>query len=76
MYSIFMTHIAAKLCNSGFPIIHMARNQKNPKYMVYQFEDTPQLREALAEILADEVDYHGRKISKDSMDRSSRCGQC
>lgn len=71
LYSIFMTWTAAKLCNRGFPIVHMGRNQKNPKYMVYQFEDTPQFRSALTEILADEVDNHGRKRTKDDMDRST-----
>ena len=37
--------------------------------MVYQFEDTPQLREAFAAILADEVDNHGRERTKENVDR-------
>lgn len=73
LYSIFMTWIAAKLCNSGFPILRMSRNQKNPKYMVYQFEDTKEFRNTLAAILADEVDNHGRKISKNNVDRQAQC---
>ena len=69
LYSVFMTWAAARLCNSGFPILPMGRNQKNPKYIVYQFEDTPQLREAFAAILADEVDNHGRERTKENVDR-------
>lgn len=71
LYSVFMTWAAARLCNSGFPILHMGRNQKNPKYMVYQFEDTPKFRAALNALLADEVDNHGRKISKNDVDRQA-----
>ncbi len=71
LYSIFMTRIAAKLCNEGFPILHMGRNQKNPKYMVYQFEDTPELHAALTAILADEVENRGREKSETIMDRQA-----
>lgn len=71
LYSVFMTWVAAKLCNSGFPIIHMNRNQKNPKFMVYQFEDTQELRAAISTILADEVDDHGREKSESNVDRQA-----
>ena len=66
-----MTWVAAKLCNEGFPILHIGRNQKNPKYMVYQFADTPELRMALATILADEVKIYGRERTENDMDRST-----
>ena len=51
LYTIFMQHIANKLESMGFNVVKMAKNNKDPRYMVYYFEDTVELREALRKIL-------------------------
>jgi len=51
MYLIFMPNIAAKLIRKGFPIIKTEPNRKNPKYLVYFFENTLDFQIALQEIL-------------------------
>jgi len=51
LYTIFMQRIANELESKGFNVVKMATNKKNPKYMVYYFEDTVELREALRSIL-------------------------
>ena len=51
-YTIFMQKIANKLESRGFKVIKIVPNKRDPRYVVYYFEDTPELREALQEILA------------------------
>lgn len=49
-YAIFSLRVANILANKGFKIINSRVNYKDPKYMVYYFEDTPALRNALEKL--------------------------
>ena len=51
LYTIFMQKIANEMESRGFPVIKIAPNRKNPKYVVYMFEDTVEFRKTLNEIL-------------------------
>lgn len=46
-YIIYSQKMAKQLINRGFKLIKIARNKVYPKYNVFLFEDTEQLREAL-----------------------------
>lgn len=52
LYTIFMQKIANEMESRGFPVVRIAPNRKNPKYVVYMFEDTVEFRNALREVLA------------------------
>lgn len=52
LYTIFMQNIANQLESRGFKVVKIAPNRKNPRYVVYYFEDTVELRAALRDILA------------------------
>lgn len=54
LFSIFMPHIAAELLEKGFKIIKTEPNKKNPKYLVYKFEDTPEFQLVLKHVLRKE----------------------
>lgn len=54
LFSIFMPKIAAQLEEQGFKIIKTEPNFKKPQYLVYKFEDTPQLQIALKKLLGKE----------------------
>ena len=54
LFSVFMPHIAAELTEKGFKIIRTEPNKKNPKYLVYKFEDTPEFQLTLKQILRKE----------------------
>jgi len=54
LFSVFMPHIAAKLTEQGFKIVRIEPNKKNPKYVVYKFEDTPNFQLALQKLLQKE----------------------
>lgn len=54
LFSIYMPKVAARLKKMGFTIIKTEPNLKNPKFLVYKFEDTPELRIALDKILRKE----------------------
>lgn len=54
LFSIFMPTVAARLKEMGFTLIKTEKNLKNPKYLVYKFEDTPELQMALNKILRKE----------------------
>lgn len=41
--------LAVFLLSRGFQMISETYNKKDPRYKVYLFEDTPQLRESLGE---------------------------
>lgn len=51
LFSIFMPTIAAQLISRGFKLIRTAPNKKDPKRIVYQFENTLELQLALQDIL-------------------------
>lgn len=46
-----MPRIAAKLQQLGFEIISTEPNKKDNRYVVYKFEDTPELQIALEKII-------------------------
>ena len=52
LYTIFTQKIANQLESRGFKVMKIAPNYKNPRYVVYYFEDSVALRKALQEILA------------------------
>lgn len=54
LFSIFMPRVAAQLQEKGFKLIKTEVNKKNPKFLVYKFEDTPELQLALIEVLRKE----------------------
>lgn len=43
-YPIFSLRIASSLCDFGFEIDHTGVNVKNPKYKVFYFKNTEELR--------------------------------
>jgi len=47
LYAVFNIRVANKLEKQGFKVIKMDVNHKNPRYMVYYFEDSVELREAI-----------------------------
>ena len=51
LYTIFMPKYARMLQARGFKIVNILPSKKNPKYNVYQFEDTPELQKAIHEIM-------------------------
>lgn len=46
-YTIFSLRIANALARQGFKIVNTGINIKNPKYSVFYFEDSQELRDAL-----------------------------
>ena len=42
------------LLERGFDVVNARPDRKNPKYMVWIFEDTPKLREAIEDYYNDE----------------------
>ena len=51
LYAIFNMRVANKLEKLGFKVIKMDKNRKNPRYMVYYFEDSVELREAVRPLI-------------------------
>lgn len=51
-YTIYTQKVANQLESRGFKVIKIVPNRKNPRYVVYYFEDTVELRAALRAILA------------------------
>ena len=49
-YVVYSLKVANILARKGFKIKKSSINTKFPKYMVYYFADTPELRAAIAEI--------------------------
>ena len=47
-YIVFSRQMARKLRKNGFEQIGIGRNKKRPEYAVYLFEDTNELRSAIA----------------------------
>ena len=46
-YKIFSLKLANELVDKGFVLLGTGINIKFPKYKVFYFEDTPELREAI-----------------------------
>lgn len=47
LYSIYSFQKAQELLGQGFKVVNIAKNTKNSKFIVFYFEDTPELRKAL-----------------------------
>lgn len=50
LYPVFTRRLVVALEEKGFKVIHMEPNRNNPALMVYFFEETPALREAVQEL--------------------------
>lgn len=50
-YMIYSLRVANALVKRGFEITNTCVNINNPKLKVFYFEDTPELRTALAELI-------------------------
>ena len=51
LYAVFSRRVANILEHQGFRIIKMEKNTKNEKYLVYYFEDSVALRDALRPLI-------------------------
>lgn len=51
LYAIFNMRVANELERLGFKVVKMDKNRKNPRYMVYYFEDSVKLREAVKPLI-------------------------
>ena len=51
LYTIFSRRVANELEKQGFRIVKMEKNHKNEKYLVYYFEDSVELRDALRPLI-------------------------
>ena len=51
LYAIFNIRVANELEKQGFKVIKMDKNRKNSRYMVYYFEDSVELREAVRPLI-------------------------
>lgn len=49
-YKVFTTKIANALCKKGFRVVGTAINNQKPWLNVFLFEDTEELRAAIAEL--------------------------
>lgn len=47
-YAIYSLRLAHELTNKGFQIVGTGINFSNPKYKVFYFKDSAELREAVA----------------------------
>lgn len=54
LYAVFNMKVANELEKQGFRVIKMDKNHKNPRYMVYYFEDSVEFREALHPLITKE----------------------
>ena len=50
-YTIYTQKVANQLESRGFKVVKIAPNRKNPRYVVYYFEDTLELHEAIHQLL-------------------------
>lgn len=50
LYPVYTRRLVIALEARGFQVVHMEPNRKNPNLMVYFFEETPALREAVQEL--------------------------
>lgn len=52
-YVVYSMRVANALIHKGFEMVGSRVNFKNPKYLVYLFEDTAELREAIQQLTMD-----------------------
>lgn len=52
LYTVFSRRVANALEKQGFRVVKMAKNRTNEKYLVYYFEDTVELRDALRPLIS------------------------
>ncbi len=50
-YTIFNLRFANILARKGFQLVGTGVNYENPKFFVYHFEDTPELRAELKRLM-------------------------
>lgn len=50
LFPVFSRRITRALEKRGFVVVQMAPNKKYPNLMVYYFEETPELRQAVTEL--------------------------
>ena len=51
LYTIYMPWLARSLQEKGFKMIRVTESKKKPGVAVYQFVDTPELQQAIREII-------------------------
>ena len=51
LHTVFSRRVANELEKLGFRIVKMERNHKNPKFLVYYFEDSIEFRDALRPLI-------------------------
>lgn len=49
-YAVYSLKMANELVSRGFVVVNTSINLKYPKYQVFYFEDTRELREAMKQI--------------------------
>lgn len=47
LFVVYTKRLATQLCDMGFELQGTRRNDQNPKWYVYLFENTPELRAAI-----------------------------
>lgn len=52
LYTVFSRRVANELEKKGFRIVRMEKNHKNERFLVYYFEDTVELRDALRPLIS------------------------
>lgn len=52
MYIVRSLDLTNWLCGQGYKILKVEDSEKNPKYKVFLFEDTKQIRNSVSEYLA------------------------
>ena len=51
LYTVYMAWMARALQRRGFKIVRITENKNKPGYSVYQFIDSPQLQNAINQII-------------------------
>lgn len=51
LYAVFSRRVANALEHQGFRIVKMEKNTKDERYLVYYFEDSVALRDALRPLI-------------------------
>lgn len=51
--TVYMASIAAQLVHEGYQIEKVELSTQNPNYLVYKFNYTPEIKQALQRILAE-----------------------
>lgn len=52
MYIVRSLELANWLCNRGYKILKVEDSEKNPRFKVFLFEDTKQIRSSVSEYLS------------------------